>query len=147
MSLISSKNQQQHESQTHKVFITHDVGIFTAYNLVIESLKSETANDLTLLYFTIHDKLSILYKSELELLERRFNGRLLAYFVDSNQSCGDDYNNLSHELFEVVINSNTKPKIMFYLIGNEHFIDTTNHYLHFLGVDSSEIIHKSIILQ
>jgi ferredoxin-NADP reductase len=143
MSLLGSLHKQEpNESQTHKVFITHGNGIFSAFNMVIDSLKSEITNDLTLIYITPEQPAAPLFKAELELLERRFNGRLLVYFIDSYQVINDECRQLKQELLEVVINSNTKPQMHFYLIGNDDFIDQANHCLLFLGVSANDIIQK-----
>jgi len=143
MSLIGTQNKPiLHESQTHKVFITHGDGIFSAFNMVIDSLKSEITNDLTLIYITPEQPATPLFKAELELLERRFNGRLLVYFLDSCKVNIDECHQLKQELLEVVINSNTKPQMHFYLIGNDDFVDQANHCLLFLGVSANDIIQK-----
>lgn len=143
MSLTDAQNKSlQHESPIHKVFITHGNGIFNAFNMVIDSLKSEITNDLTFIYITPEQPAAPLFKAELELLERRFNGRLLVYFVDGCQVTSDECHLLKQELLEVVINSNTKPQMHFYLIGNEGFIDQASHCLLFLGVSANDIIPK-----
>lgn len=143
MSIIDTQNKPlQHESPIHKVFITHGNGVFTAFNMVIDSLKSEITNDLTFIYITPELPAKPLFKAELELLERRFNGRLLVYFVDGCQVTSDECLQLKQELLEVVINSNTKPQMYFYLIGNDDFADKANHCLLFLGINANDIIQK-----
>ena len=123
----------------HYVFIADKYGIDSAFELIKFKLGNELNSCLTLIY-SIHRLLPLpLYKSELEMLERRFPSKFIAWYVFSRNTIPPDNFEMNQQIIEIVINSNTSRFIQFLILGQEEFTGMVIGRLHFLGIKSNQI--------
>jgi hypothetical protein len=126
-------------SNLHYVFIADNRGINSAFELIKFKLGNELNSCLTLIY-SIHKLLPIpLFKSELEILEKRFPSKFIACYAFSRNVNPLDNFEINQQIIEVVINSNTSGFMQFLILGKEEFIGMVTDRLQFLGIKSNHI--------
>lgn len=123
---------------THEVLVADDFGIHAAFECVKLNLGTRQKNCISLVY-SVNGPLShILYKAELESLERRFISQLLTYYAfpggpDRQTSCP------VQQKLEIIINSNTCKALKFNVLGREDHVLKSIGCLLFLGIKPSQI--------
>ena len=131
-------NNKRNRPGTHFVIISDEAGIFDAFNFITDRLADRGTAILSFIYTFSENNLQPLFERELNILERRYSGRLIVHMVrtDTNQYC------CKQDIIEATINSNTLPKIEFLVFGNIEFINYLFGILQFLDVKAPMIKSK-----
>lgn len=113
----------------HSIFIADNTGMDVLYPEILNLLKSEQAQDnhISLLYFS--GNTPFVFKEQIKVLTTRFPSRVIGYFKDEPKQ----------EYLEIILNTNTKKHIKFYLSVNEEWREEITAQLLFLGIKRTGI--------
>lgn len=113
----------------HIVFIADNEGIDIGFPEIVKLLKYEPPTNMHISLLYISESADFIFRNELKVLTKRFPTTLITYY-----SC-----TLQQETIEMIINTNTKPKIEFFLSVNEELQATIFNKLRFLSMNIEDI--------
>jgi len=113
----------------HIVFIADNEGINIGFPEIVDLLKYEPPTNIHISLLYISESADFIFRNELKVLTRRFPTTFITYY---NQA-------LQQETIEMIINTNTKPKIEFFLSVNEELQVTIFDKLRFLSINIEDI--------
>lgn len=113
----------------HIVFIADNEGIDIGFPEIVKLLKYEPPTNMHISLLYISESADFIFRNELKVLTKRFPTTLITYYSST----------LQQETIEMIINTNTKPKIEFFLSVNEELQATIFNKLRFLSINIEDI--------
>lgn len=113
----------------HRVFVADNGGIDIGFPEIVELLKYDPSSDMHISLLYISQSANFVFRRELKVLTKRFPTAFITYY---NRT-------LQQEIIEMIINTNTKPKIEFFLSVNEELQVMILDKLRFLNIDIENI--------
>ena len=113
----------------HRVFIADNEGIDIGFPEILELLKYEPPSNMHISLLYISKSADFIFRRELKVLTKRFPTTFITYY---NRT-------LQQEIIEMIVNTNTKPKIDFFLTVNEELQVVILDKLRFLNIDIENI--------
>ncbi|MBO9728603.1 MAG: hypothetical protein J7623_08205 [Chitinophaga sp.] len=113
----------------HSVFVADHEGIDIGFPEIVELLKYVPPSSMHISLLYISKSADFIFRRELKVLAKRFPATFIAYY---NRM-------LQQETIEMIINTNTKPEIEFFLSVNEELQVTILDKLQFLNIDIENI--------
>ncbi|MDR7132451.1 hypothetical protein J2X69_004822 [Algoriphagus sp. 4150] len=113
----------------HNAFISDNDGMDRLYPEILNLLKNEQEqnNHISLLYFSGNDP--FIFKEQIKVLTTRFPSSVIGYFKDSPKQ----------PYLEIILNTNTKKHIKFYISIKEEWQEEILSQLLYLGVNQTDI--------
>ena len=128
----------------HYIFIADATGMASVYPTLKERLATAAYQHVTLLYCSGDNQ--YIFQKELEILQKHYPAQLFVSY-HSNTPDGrrvsqqQDWEIITQEDVEVIVNANTMQQMRFVISGNAAFTAKIIDFLTFLGIKDVQI-HK-----
>lgn len=140
--VVHSDSHKKH----HYLLIGAGSGITPLMSILKTVLHNEPESRVTLLYGN-RDEESIIFKSQLDELEKKYSGRFVVEHILSRPSdqwkgqIGRIEGTTARDLVKFVLEKNTKP-ISFYMCGPQSMMDDVQQVLKLLGIADTQVYRE-----